>query len=95
MVQGWYFEFGGESIFVTTFAPCYKSDSSRYCFLEDNGDPSSCFILLQPELSFAKKNIGEETPDTNWDDPQTIRDKIRCEFKKHGRSYPHIMFSSG
>jgi len=82
--KGWYFEFANESIFVTTFAPFYGKDSSRYCF---NSYPSFSWILLQPEYSFARRNIGVETPETNWESPHTMRDKIRCEFKKNGREY--------
>ena len=46
---------------------------------------------MQPEFSFLfKKNesIGEDTPNTNWLNPITIRDKIRLEFKNNNRIYP-------
>jgi len=80
--RGWYFEYLNEPIFVTTFSPSYPSDNARYAY-----GCSSGFVLLQPEFSFAWKDIGNDTPDTNWDNPQTVRDKIRCEFKKHGQLY--------
>jgi len=82
--RGWCFEFANETFFVTTFAPCYGVDSSRYTF---DADSESCFLLLQPEFSFAQRDIGDDTPETNWDDPKTIRDRIRVEYKKHGREY--------
>lgn len=49
----------------------------RYQFGADN---ESCFVLLQPEYSFAWRNIEcDNTVPTNWDDPSAdcIRDKIR------------------
>jgi len=82
--RGWYFEFAEESMFVTTFAPCYEKDSSRYTF---DCSPKSCWILLQPDYSFTRHNIGPETAETNWNNPKTMRDKIRCEFKAHSRAY--------
>ena len=39
--------------------------------------------------SFAIHDIGDDTPKTNWEDPQTIRDKIRCAYKDNNRAY-HI-----
>jgi hypothetical protein len=32
-------------------------------------------------------DLPDETTETNWDEPQTIRDKIRVDFKKAGRPY--------
>ncbi len=37
--------------------------------------------------SFAIHDIGEDTPLTNWDEPKTVRDKIRCAYKENGRGY--------
>ena len=71
-LKGWSFEFDNVPIFVTTFAPCYPENHSRYAFGAENG-----FILLQPMYSFAIHDIGPDTPHTNWDNPTTIRDKIR------------------
>lgn len=79
---GWSFEFDGVHIFVTTFAPCYPENHSRFAFGAEHG-----FVLLQPMYSFAIHDIGPETPHTNWDDPKTVRDKIRVAFKENGRPY--------
>eukprot|EP01114_Cavostelium_apophysatum_P000315 TRINITY_DN10297_c0_g1_i1.p1 TRINITY_DN10297_c0_g1~~TRINITY_DN10297_c0_g1_i1.p1 ORF type:complete len:342 (-),score=74.70 TRINITY_DN10297_c0_g1_i1:162-1187(-) len=80
--RGWFFEYDHESLFVTTFSCCYPDNHSRFTY----GTPSG-FVLLQPEFSFAWKEIGDDTPHTEWDAPKTMRDKIRVEFKKHGREY--------
>jgi hypothetical protein len=81
---GWSFEFDGFPIFVTTFAPCYPLNHSRYAFEAQHG-----FVLLQPMYSFKIHNIGSDTIHTNWDNPKTIRDKIRVAYKENGRPY-HI-----
>lgn len=73
--------YGGHSIFVTCFAPCYPVTHARYPF----GDNESCWILLQPMFSFGIHQIGADHP---WDDTKkTIRQKIRQAFKKAGREY--------
>jgi hypothetical protein len=90
--RGWWFEFDRESFFVTTFAPCYPSTHSRYAF----GVKDRSYVLFQPEFSFAWHNIGDDTPHTKWDNPVTIRDKIRVEYKQNGRAYevpPTIYYS--
>ena len=79
---GWSFEFDSIPIFVTTFAPCYPENHSRFAFNAKSG-----FILLQPMYSFAIHDIGRETPHTNWDNPETVRDKIRVAYKENGRPY--------
>ncbi|XP_064385213.1 uncharacterized protein LOC135334087 [Halichondria panicea] len=79
---GWSFEYGGVPIFVTTFAPCYPENHSRYAFGSENS-----YILLQPMYSFAIHDIGDDTPLTNWDEPKTVRDKIRCAYKENNRGY--------
>lgn len=81
--KGWWFEFDGESFFITTFAPCYPPTHSRYAF----GIKDKTYVFFQPEYSFAWHDIGDDTPHTNWDNPVTIRDKIRVEFQKAGRPY--------
>ena len=81
---GWVFEFNKISFFVTTFAPFYPETSPRYCFGCDN-----CYILFQPEISFAQHDVPHDTPHTNWDQPRTVRDRIRVAFKEAGRPY-HI-----
>ena len=79
---GWTFELNGIPIFVTTFAPCYPSRHSRYAFGVNNA-----FILLQPMHSFVTHNIDEDTPHTNWEQPITVRDKIRVAYKMNNRPY--------
>ncbi len=37
--------------------------------------------------SFAIHDIGDDTPLTNWDEPKTVRDKIRCAYKENNRGY--------
>lgn len=80
--RGWRFRFHGLDFFVTTFAPCYPATHSRYAF-----GSGRAFLLLQPEVSFLRHKLPEDTPDTNWEDPQTIRDKTRVAFKEAGRTY--------
>lgn len=40
---GWRFKFAGEELFVTTFAPCYEADNSRYAY----GANDHIFVLFQ------------------------------------------------
>ena len=82
--RGWVFTFNGAELFVTTFAPCYGSNSSRYSF----GERNSAFVLLQPYHSFLLHDVGSDTPATSWDRPQTVRDRIRVAFRNVGRPYP-------
>ena len=79
---GWSFEFNGVPIFVTTFAPCYPSNHARFVF-----GATEAFVLFQPMYSFAIHDIGDDTPHTNWDNPVTVRDKIRVAFKENNRAY--------
>ena len=79
---GWSFEFNGVPIFITTFAPCYPSNHARFAF-----GAEQAFILFQPMYSFAIHDIGQDTPHTNWDNPTTVRDKIRIAFKENNRGY--------
>ena len=78
----WVFQFNKMTFFVTTFAPFYAESHPRYGFGCDNG-----FILLQPELSFAFKDLPPDTAETNWEHPQTVRDRIRVAFRDAGRPY--------
>lgn len=80
----WVFEFAGMSFFITTFLPCYPHTNPRYTY-----DSKNCFILFQPEVSFALKNISNFAANTNWDQPSTERDKIRVSFKSARQTY-HI-----
>lgn len=80
--RGWVFEFNKVTFFITTFGPFYPETNSRYAFGCEN-----CFILLQPELSFALHDLTLDTPKTNYDSPVTERDRIRCAYMKAGRPY--------
>lgn len=82
----WYFSFCNVPLFITTFAPFYSSMHCRH-MLCNEGNKDSCYILLQPESSFLHHGINLDTPLTNWDHPQTFRDKIRVNFKKHNQEY--------
>ena len=81
--RGWVFEFNNVTFFITTFAPFYPENHSRYSF-----GASHCYILLQPEISFAQYNLDEDTICTDWDNPKTPRDRIRCAFRQAGQGYP-------
>jgi len=83
--SGWYFEFSDQPLFITTFADLYGDEGhSRSCCSPDG---ESCYILLQPEMSFLLKGLDSDTPHTNWDDPKTIRDHIRVAHRRAGRDY--------
>ncbi|XP_013402725.1 uncharacterized protein LOC106168264 [Lingula anatina] len=80
--RGWVFQFNKITFFVTTFAPCYPDNHSRYAF-----DSDHAYILLQPEISFAQHDLPSDTPVTNWGNPKTVRDRIRVAFRDAGREY--------
>jgi hypothetical protein len=80
--RGWRFSFAGEDLFVTTFAPCYDRSSSRFAFGAAGG-----FILFQAYHSFVTHCVGSDMAHTNWDNPTSVRDRIRCRFKQHGAEY--------
>ncbi len=80
--RGWVFEFSRVTMFITTFAPFYAENHSRYSY----GSPNA-YILFQPEISFAQHDLPPDTIDTNWDCPKTVRDRIRVAFKEAGRPY--------
>ena len=82
--RAWHFTFARFPIFVTTFAPCYGPTSSRYTY---GADPESAFVLLQPEYSFLRHDLPADTPHTEWDNPKTIRDRIRVSFRDAGQAY--------
>jgi len=84
--RGWYFQFAREPLFVTTFAPCYSESNPRYQF---GLHPDSCFVLFQPEESFFRHDLPPDKPRsaTNWDKPGDVRDRIRANFRRHGREY--------
>lgn len=78
----WVFEFSRVTFFITTFLPVYDQNHSRRTFGIDE-----CFILFQPEVSFLAKNLTHDTPITNWENPVTVRDKIRVAFKNANKEY--------
>ena len=78
----WVFRFYNQTFFVTSFAPCYPSSNSRFNFGAEH-----CYILFQPEVSFALHDIPPDTESTNWESPRTVRDVIRIAFRKAGRGY--------
>ena len=80
--KGWVFEFNRITFFVTTFSPCYPESHSRYSFGTENA-----YIVFQPEISFAQQDIPSDTPDTNWEHPRNVRDKIRVAFREAGMNY--------
>ncbi|CAF3783557.1 unnamed protein product [Adineta steineri] len=82
--KGWVFEFDRITFFLTTFTPHYPETHPRYA----HGSKKYCHILFQPELSFLRHNLPDDTPETNWTQPITSRDKIRVAFREHGREYP-------
>ncbi|XP_059146594.1 uncharacterized protein LOC131934559 [Physella acuta] len=80
--MSWVFEFNKITFFVTTFAPFYPECNSRYAF-----GCKDCYILFQPEIAFAIRDLPDDTAETNWDSPVTVRDKIRVAFRQAGREY--------
>lgn len=73
----WCFTFGGERIFVNTFAPCYPESHARYGF-----GSQSTIIAMQPRHTFAPM----VRPGDSSLGP-AIRQRIRTIFNEHGRSY--------
>lgn len=82
--SGWLFEFDRVTFFITTFTPHYSDTHPRY----SHGYEKYCHILFQPEVSFLRHDLPDDTPQTNWTSPQTVRDKIRVAFRKNSREYP-------
>ena len=78
------FEFCKTTFFISTFSPCYKENHPRYTFGVKN-----CYVLFQPEVSFAMHDLPNDTPITVWDAPVTVRDKIRVAYRNSNRGY-HI-----
>ncbi len=76
------FEFCKITFFITTFSPVYPETHSRYSFNAKN-----CYILFQPEVSFALHDLPPDSANTAWDAPVTIRDKIRVAYKNANRPY--------
>ncbi|KAL3861437.1 hypothetical protein ACJMK2_007471 [Sinanodonta woodiana] len=80
--RGWVFEFNKCTFFITTFAPFYPESHPRYAF-----GCSDCYILFQPEISFALHDLPSDSTETNWLNPTNARDKIRVAFRQVGRGY--------
>ncbi|XP_076451570.1 uncharacterized protein LOC143287457 [Babylonia areolata] len=80
--RGWVFEFNRITYFITTFAPFYPPSSSRYAHGAEDA-----FVLFQPEVSFAQHDLPPDSVKTNWDQPVTVRDRIRRAFRDAGREY--------
>ena len=80
--KGWVFQFNRITMFVTTFAPFYPEDHSRFSFGSNH-----CYVLFQPEVSFSQYDLTPDTPHTNWINPKTTRDRTRCAYKHAGRGY--------
>ena len=80
--KSWVFEFNRTTFFVTTFAPFYPDSNSRFSF-----GCSDCYILFQPELSFAIHDLPDDTAHTNWGRPANVRDRIRIAYQEAGRAY--------
>lgn len=80
--RGWVFEFDRVTMFVTSFGPCYADCHARYGY-----ECPQSYILFQPEISFAQHDIPSDTLHTNWDNPRTVRDRIRKAFRDNGQPY--------
>eukprot|EP00730_Choanoeca_flexa_P016169 TRINITY_DN7586_c0_g1_i1.p1 TRINITY_DN7586_c0_g1~~TRINITY_DN7586_c0_g1_i1.p1 ORF type:complete len:323 (+),score=48.02 TRINITY_DN7586_c0_g1_i1:180-1148(+) len=82
--HGWVFHFAGCEMFVTSFNGCYPESNSRHC-----PQQRTTIILFQPYTSFLLHAIGNETPKsvTEWDNPRSMRDRIRARFRNHGVWY--------
>lgn len=64
-------------LILVRFAPCYPQSSPRYSF----GNTDYVYILFQPEYSFSYHEVAPPS------DPNSIRHKIRENFKKNGREF--------
>ncbi|KAL8624310.1 hypothetical protein ACOMHN_044741 [Nucella lapillus] len=80
--RGWVFEFSHVTFFITTFAPLYPPSNARYAH-----GAGEAFVLMQPEISFAQHDLPSDSVKTNWDEPVTVRDRIRRAFRDAGRGY--------
>ncbi|KAH9495905.1 hypothetical protein Btru_015391 [Bulinus truncatus] len=80
--MSWVFKFNKVTFFITSFAPFYPGTNSRFAF-----GCAHSYILFQPEIAFAIRDLPEDTAETNWSQPVTVRDKIRVAFRDAGREY--------
>lgn len=80
----WHFTFSRVPIFITSFASCYPRSHCRFAY---GAPPDSVFVLLQPEYSFLHHGMVHDRPDTNWDEPRDMRDRIRISFRRAEQAY--------
>ncbi|UGQ15272.1 YqcI/YcgG family protein [Yinghuangia sp. ASG 101] len=73
----WCFAFGGEPMFVNTFAPCYPPAHSRHAFGAEH-----TYVVLQPRHSFGRVLRPGETVL-----PPAVRERIRADYARHDRAY--------
>lgn len=82
---GWWYDAAHEFCFVTTFAPFYPASHSRHAY--GAGGRDSAWIVLQPEFSFARRNIACGHEPTEWHAPRSERDRVRVAFLERGQNY--------
>jgi hypothetical protein len=82
---GWWFDCDKEFCFVTTFAPFYDTNHSRHAY--GAGGERSAWIVLQPEFSFARRNIACGHEPTDWVNPRSERDRVRVSFLERGQNF--------
>lgn len=87
----WVFEVGcglserpSTTFFVTTLSPFYPASSPRRSL-----DPDWSFVLLQPEISFARHDLPPDHGSDSRASPtgRDIRDRIRDAFRAAGKPY--------
>jgi hypothetical protein len=81
---GWWFEYCHDFVFLTTFAPFYDATHSRHQY---DAPRTSCFVLFQPEFSFARRNISCGHEATKWTKPESERDVVRVAFLNKQQNY--------
>ncbi len=72
----WWFTFAGQELFPLTFAPCYRSDSSRWAFGSER-----TYIVFQPRHAFRRRLV------TGDPHSERSRELIRRRFAGAGRPY--------
>jgi hypothetical protein len=82
---GWWYDAAHEFCFVTTFAPFYGADHARHAY--GAGGAHAAWIVLQPEFSFARRNISCGHEPTDWLHPRSERDRVRVAFAERGQNY--------
>lgn len=84
--EKWIFRFEDEPLSFTTFSPTYDVHHSRYQFGYAH---DSCFIFLQSESTAQsfETGRGRNDGDMDWNNPQNLRERIRCRYREEGRPY--------